>query len=120
QQKGDYEKMAREFRTAVTDSGEEAWWQAMAAAGEATFGHRQAAEAILTELKKKDKRGQQVAHSIAAVEAALGDRDQAFLWLDKAYQQRIGSMVLLQADPQFDPLRQDPRFDELLRRMKMK
>lgn len=55
------------------------------------------------------------AFDIAAVYAALGDRDAAFRWLNKSYDQR--SIFLLKVHPFFDPLRSDPRFAELLRRI---
>ncbi len=47
----------------------------------------------------------------------MGDKDQAFVWLEKAYSQRSNLMVTLQVDPLYDPLRSDPRFPELLRRV---
>ena len=47
----------------------------------------------------------------------LGENDDAFKWLDKALQERAGPFNELNADPMFDPLRADPRFADLLRRM---
>ncbi len=44
-------------------------------------------------------------------------RDQAFAWLEKAYQERSRPMAYLRAEPALDPLRSDPRFQDLLRRM---
>ncbi len=40
----------------------------------------------------------------------LGDKDQAFAWLDKAYQEHCDYLVYLPTDPMADPLRNDPRF----------
>jgi len=54
---------------------------------------------------------------IAGIYAALGERDQAFAWLEKAYQDRHPQMTLIGVDPAFDPLRSDPRFAALLRRV---
>jgi serine/threonine protein kinase/tetratricopeptide (TPR) repeat protein len=54
---------------------------------------------------------------MAGVHTSLGDKDQAFEWLEKAYQTRHGDMVWLKVDPWLDPLRSDPRFQELLERM---
>ncbi len=53
------------------------------------------------------------------VHAALGERDQAFQWLDKAYDAREGRMTILKYAPEFSVLRADPRFTNLLRRMKL-
>jgi hypothetical protein len=47
----------------------------------------------------------------------LGEKDQAFAWLEKAYQAHSNDMSNLKADPTFDPIRSDPRFQDLLRRM---
>jgi hypothetical protein len=47
----------------------------------------------------------------------LGDKDQAFVWLEKAYEKHDGRMFLLKVDPAMDPLRDDPRYDDLVRRM---
>ena len=49
--------------------------------------------------------------------AQLGDKDQAFVWLEKAYEKHNGEMLLLKVHPSWDPLRDDPRFQDLLRRM---
>jgi TolB-like protein/tetratricopeptide (TPR) repeat protein len=49
--------------------------------------------------------------------AGLGDREQAFAWLEKAYQERRGRVFLLNVDPLLDPLRSDPRFQDLVRRV---
>ena len=47
----------------------------------------------------------------------LGEMDKAFEWLEKAYQERGGELVFMQVSPDFDSLRDDPRFQSLLRRM---
>jgi len=47
----------------------------------------------------------------------LGDKDQAFALLEKAYNERDNMVVLLKVDPYFDPLRSDPRFTDLVRRV---
>jgi hypothetical protein len=50
--------------------------------------------------------------------ANLGRKDQAFAWLEKAYEQRSGGErpLFVGIDPGFDPLRSDPRFDAILHR----
>lgn len=49
--------------------------------------------------------------------AQLGGTNEAFSWLEQAYEQRISELTLLKVDPRLDPLRSDPRFGELLRRV---
>jgi tetratricopeptide (TPR) repeat protein len=53
----------------------------------------------------------------AYIYAQLGERDQAFAWLEEAYVKREGMMYLLKTSPWWDPLRDDPRYDDLVRRM---
>lgn len=54
---------------------------------------------------------------IALVHAGLRDLDQAFAWLEKACAERSGSVRYLKVEPRLDPLRDDPRFDDLMRRV---
>jgi len=56
---------------------------------------------------------------IAAIYVALGDREQAFAWLEKAYQDREQGVAYLKVDTHFDSLRSDPRFADLLRRLRL-
>jgi TolB-like protein len=49
--------------------------------------------------------------------ALVGDTDEAFTWLERGYRERDPQMIILKAHPAFDPLRSDPRFDDLLRRI---
>jgi len=53
----------------------------------------------------------------AAVYAELGDKDQAFAWLEKTYSVHSPAMVDLRSAPVFDKIRRDPRFGDLLRRV---
>ncbi len=54
---------------------------------------------------------------IATFHAELGEKDKAFAELNKSYESREYFMVLLRVDPRFDSLRDDPRFQDLLRRV---
>jgi serine/threonine-protein kinase len=53
----------------------------------------------------------------AKIYTQLGDKDQAFAWLEKAYEEHNGKMFTLKVHPLLDPLRSDPRFKDLLHRM---
>jgi len=55
--------------------------------------------------------------AVALVYAGLGEKDRAFEWLEKAYKVHDKGMCYLKVDPTLDPLRSDPRFQDLLRRM---
>jgi serine/threonine-protein kinase len=83
----------------------------------ALSGQRHKALEILDELKELSK-GEYVAPSgIALVHVGLGENEEALQWLEKGYEKRDGNMILLKVSPIWDPLRDDPRFQELLRRM---
>jgi len=51
--------------------------------------------------------------------SAIGERDSAFYWLEKAHQQRCHYLTEIKINPDLDSLRSDPRFDELLRKMNL-
>ena len=54
---------------------------------------------------------------IASLYARLGERDKAFAWLEKAYEEEEEGLTLLKVEPRFDNLRDDQRFQDLLRRI---
>jgi tetratricopeptide (TPR) repeat protein len=59
-------------------------------------------------------------YAIARQCALMGDKEQAFAYLNKALEKRQGQMIMLNVDPPFDVLRDDRRFDELIRRVGLK
>jgi len=81
----------------------------------AVTGRRDEAVQLLGDLKERATASYSNAAEIAIVYAALGDTDQAIAWLDKGYEERFNPGVLLR--PGFDPLRADPRFQDLERRV---
>jgi hypothetical protein len=54
---------------------------------------------------------------VAAIHLALGDKEQAVSRLEKAFEEHSHWLAYLKVDPVLDPLRSDPRFQDLLRRM---
>jgi len=81
----------------------------------AASGRRAEAVQILSDLKGRSEPGYSHASEIAMIYAALGDRDQAMTWLERGFEERVNPGVLLR--PGFDPLRSDPRFQGLVRRL---
>ena len=65
----------------------------------------------------QSERSEAGAFSVAWVYAVLGEADNTFLWLDKAYTQRDGTMMFLPRYPEFDRFHSDPRFKDLIRRI---
>ena len=68
-------------------------------------------------LQAQRKTGHSTSYQIAADYAQLGEKDQAFLWLNTAFQERDGSLIGLKTDYWLDPIRSDPRFAELVRKV---
>jgi serine/threonine protein kinase/tetratricopeptide (TPR) repeat protein len=87
------------------------------ASAEAALGHRDGALGIVRSLVAESKQHYIGPEAIAAVYVALGDRDRAFEWLEKAYQARSAYMVLLRSDRRWDSVRADPRFAVLLKKV---
>jgi tetratricopeptide (TPR) repeat protein len=83
----------------------------------ATAGNREEAGRILDKLKSLRKRGIVPSGSIGILYGALGDLNEAFGWLEKAYEERDPQLTYLKAGRRFEPLRQDPRLRELMRRV---
>jgi hypothetical protein len=68
--------------------------------------------------KMKSALGDTAAYQYAAVYAQWGDRAKALDWLDTAMRLRDGGLTELKTDPLLDPLRQEPRFQAMLRKLK--
>jgi tetratricopeptide (TPR) repeat protein len=76
-------------------------------------GKKSEAVKLLGDLKKRSNPSYSYASEIAVIYVALGDRDQAMNWLEKGFEERFNPGVLLR--PGFDPIRSDPRFQDLVR-----
>lgn len=83
----------------------------------AKSGEHHKAREILNELEKRSNQEHVPAFTFAQIYAGLGDNEQAFAWLDKAYNEQSVWLSFLKVDPKFDPLRSDPRFQDVLRRI---
>jgi serine/threonine-protein kinase len=83
----------------------------------ATAGHRPEALAIVEELRRRSGSGYISPFDVATVLVGLNMRDEAFRALEEAYEGRAYGLVLMPVDPRFDPIRSDPRYAELLRRI---
>ena len=75
-------------------------------------------EKALELLKDLPERGSTL-KEIAIVYGALGELDRAFEYLDRAYAEDPGTLTYMRADPSADPLKDDPRFDALLQKLKL-
>ena len=57
------------------------------------------------------------AWGIAALHASLGDVDEAFRWLETAIEERAAGLVFLRVHPRLDPIRSDPRYLPMVKRL---
>jgi len=86
----------------------------------AELGRRDEAEEILVRLDRESKE-HYVRHEFMAMGyASLGNPDRAFEFLERAFQTRSAGLIFLHLDPGYKPLRGDPRFDQLVKRIGLK
>jgi TolB-like protein/DNA-binding winged helix-turn-helix (wHTH) protein/Flp pilus assembly protein TadD len=109
------EEAVAELQKAVQLSGNSPTCTANLACAYVASGKRNEAEKLLSDLEKRSSSSYSHASEIAEIYVALGDTDQAMNWLEKCFEDRFNPSVLLR--PGFDPLRSDPRFKDLLRRI---
>jgi TolB-like protein/DNA-binding winged helix-turn-helix (wHTH) protein/thioredoxin-like negative regulator of GroEL len=80
-------------------------------------GKRHEALQMIAELQRRSTHHYTDSASAARIYIALGDKDSAFVWLQKGYDEHSPHMILIDADSAYDPLRSDPRFQNLVRRI---
>jgi hypothetical protein len=114
QEKGMYEESITELKTGIIAPAQLAY-------GYAVAGKKDESRKILDELKQEESNGKYVSpFAFATIYMGLGDKDQAFEWLNKTFDENPYRLSFINVEPRFDKLRSDPRFADLLRRMKLK
>jgi Flp pilus assembly protein TadD len=83
----------------------------------ARSGRRAEAMKVLAELKEQAKKRFVCPYETATVHLGLGEKEEAFKWLELGYRDRSRCMVWLKVDPRLDSLRSDSRFTDLMRRV---
>jgi TolB-like protein/DNA-binding winged helix-turn-helix (wHTH) protein/Tfp pilus assembly protein PilF len=112
-----YKEGMREFEKGVAISPDDTVVLTGLGYGYAVTGKRAEAQKVLDKLNRLSKQQYVSAVWRAKIYAGLEDKDEAFEWLEKAYEDRsIVSVGYIKTNPMFDPLRSDPRFADLLRR----
>jgi TolB-like protein/Tfp pilus assembly protein PilF len=87
------------------------------ASANARAGRRDDALHLIAELKRRRKAGYVPARAFVEAYLGLGENDQAFDWLEQAYKEHSNILECIKVEPDFDPIRGDPRFAELVRRV---
>jgi TolB-like protein/Tfp pilus assembly protein PilF len=113
-----FKEAIEEFRRAALSEGSP---ETLAGLGHAyaLSGRRNEALRIAQQLTGLSKQKYISGHEVAIMYLGLGDLEQAFAWLGKACQDRSYIVTEVKVDPKFDLVRSDPRFRDLLRRMKL-
>jgi tetratricopeptide (TPR) repeat protein len=107
----------REFEKTLRRAGPTPVYRAAFAYAHAIAGERRRAQELLSELEEEARTKPVSPFEIAAVHVALGQREQCFQWLAEAFERRDPLVAYLAVDPRFDRYRDDPRFQDLLRRI---
>jgi Flp pilus assembly protein TadD len=112
-----YEKAVTEHQNAASLWEDNPEFTAYLGHTYAVSGRKGDARRTIAEIKRMSERRHVSPYYIALIYTGLGEREQAFRWLEKAYQERDHELGLLKADHRLDSLRTDPRFAELERRV---
>ena len=118
-QVGRYDEGISELQKAISlDSVKQSGIEVWIACAHAAANRRGQALEILNRLKPEAELRRHTFY-MALMYAALGDKDSAFVWLEKSLQFREGTLALLKVEPMLKTLRSDARFQDLLRRMNL-
>ena len=116
--KGMPREAAAEFEKALELSGGNPGYAAALGRAQALAGERETALQIVARLEEQAQTRYVAPYWMATLQAALGDSEKAFLWLDKAIEERSGGGVWLSIDPTFSRMRTEPRFNAVLQRVR--
>jgi TolB-like protein/Flp pilus assembly protein TadD len=117
EQQGKYDEAIAEFEQVVKLLPGKPLGIATRAHAQALSGKRAEAQKALVQLQELSKQRYVSSVLIALIYTALGDKEQAFAWLEKANNDNDALLARLKVDPRFDPLRSDQRFTDLVRRL---
>ena len=117
EQKSMFPEAIAEFESAIANWKNVSMPIAALAHTYAITGKKKEAQDLLNQLIEQSKERFVSAYDIAAVHVGMGDANQAFEWLDKAYEERSGFLPYIKCDRRFNPLHSDPRYQKLLERI---
>ncbi|MEO5569087.1 MAG: protein kinase [Gemmatimonadaceae bacterium] len=117
---GDYTRALDWYRKGQALEGSVRSYDALIVRALVPLDRREEAEEILARLEEESKQNYVRSEIMAMGYAALGNIDRAFELLERAYQTRSGGLIYFDVDPGYGPLRGDPRFADLKRRIGLK
>jgi serine/threonine-protein kinase len=116
---GELEEAERMTREAVELPGGSVYAKAVLGYVLAHAGRTAETRKLLDELAAQAASGYVSPVAFALLHIALGERERALDWIERAYEERRGWLVYLRVNAVFDPLRGEPRFEELVRKMNL-
>jgi serine/threonine protein kinase/Tfp pilus assembly protein PilF len=119
EQKAGYENAIAELQMGLTLSGGESEMAGALGHAYAVSGNGGEAEKALAALKERSTQHYVAPFDIAVIYVGLGAISSTFEWLEKAYEDHSTWLFLIKVDPRFDTIRNDPRYRDLLRRMRI-
>ena len=114
---GKYQDAVKLMQPGIPSAREDVLLMAHLAYAQALAGHPEEAEQILDRLQERRRSQFTSPWCIAVTYTGLGKHDETMRWLETAYEERDSLLALSNVWPAFDPLRSDPRFQALLRKM---
>ncbi len=118
-QQGRYHEALTEYNKALEIAGDTPQIRAHIAHVLAVSGKKSEALIELAKLQERAKRQYVPPYDIALIYVGLGENDKAFAWLEKAYDDHSTEMIYFKVEPMLTPLHSDPRYQNLLRRMRL-
>ena len=114
-----YDQAIADYGAMVTVSGNDTPRLTSLGCAYALAGKKSQAQKVVSQLNEASKTHYVPPYFLGLVHAALGDKEEAFSWLERAYEQHDLYLVRLKVEPMMDSLRSDPRFEKLLHRMNL-
>lgn len=113
-----FDEQIEQLRQAVQLSGNSTYMRAHLAYGYAVAGDRTRALALRREIEAEAAQNYVAPYHFALIAAGLGETGEAIRWLERAYEDRSGWLVFLPVEPEFQGMRHEPAFQQLLSRVK--
>jgi TolB-like protein/Flp pilus assembly protein TadD len=117
EQEGQFSQAVTELQEAIRQSNDSSLAMGTLGGTFASWGKEEEARRILSELYDLASRKYVSQVPVAVIHLGLGERDRAIACLEKSYEERCARLVWMKVDPRFDSLRDDTRFQNLVRRM---
>ena len=114
---GDHDGAVREISKGIELSGGSTRMKSVLGIVQARAGNKEEAQKIIDGLVANSAKEHVTPEDIAMIYSVMGDKDRAFEWLERAYAERSCWLYELNVDPDWEPIRDDPRFHDLVKRI---